>query len=115
MPHAARRPWAWLIFDVRQRMRFRLPEDLIPGGKNMTAKDQYRWKKKWNALMWQNPRYRWTFITCLLMFSFAGFLVLSPLLLSDSRGSQEKILLPIWILAMSAFGAHFVQMLASRA
>jgi hypothetical protein len=47
--------------------------------------------------------------------SLLGLLLLWPLLSSGSRRPEEKYFLPIWILVMSAFTAHFLQYLASRA
>lgn len=95
-------------------MFFRFPEDLLPGRKQLTVKERHRWKRRWSALVWQEPRYRWAFILSFLGLTLLGHMVLWPLLSSTTRHTEEKIFIPLWIMVMSAFTGHLLQFLVSR-
>src|SRR4051812_555190 len=94
-------------------MRARIPEDLIPGRKEMSVKERYRWTQQWRKLVWSRPRYRWVF-----GISFGGLLVLlgggigRPMFLNTQK-LQDKILIPVWCLVLSAMLAHMIQYAAS--
>jgi SNF family Na+-dependent transporter len=95
-------------------MRARIPQDLIPGRKEMSVKERNKWNREWQKLVWSRPKYRWVFgisFTLLLVVLGGG---IGRAFFLHAQKLQDKILIPIWCLVMSAMLAHMVQFAASR-
>jgi hypothetical protein len=95
-------------------MRARIPQDMIPGRMEMSVKERAKWNREWQKLVWSRPKYRRVFgVSFVLLLVLLSGGIGRPVFLHTQK-LQDKIMISIWCLVLSALLAHIIQFAASK-